>query len=174
MPGRDRAHHLEQVVEDDDVRIRVAEEVVVGLPLDALEHRAQERGAERVRVDARKTLDAELPGGLRSAGLVPTEEHLAAGTEGEPAAHGVPLDHAHVPGERLGDGKDGQHVSAPTLASADAGPCMAPSTWSSLPLGAAWARWPSGSSKPVRSCSPRLGRFDSGAAPSMAKATAGP
>ena len=27
------------------------------------------------------------------------------------------------------------------------------------------ARWPSGSSKPVRSCSPRLGRFDSGAAP---------
>ena len=38
--------------------------------------------------------------------------------------------------------------------------------WSSLPLGAAWARWPSGSSKPVRSCNPRLGRFDSGAAPS--------
>src|SRR5262245_38242839 len=31
--------------------------------------------------------------------------------------------------------------------------------------GAAWARWPSWSSKPVRSCSPRLGRFDSGAAP---------
>ena len=27
------------------------------------------------------------------------------------------------------------------------------------------ARWPSGSSKPVRSCNPRLGRFDSGAAP---------
>jgi hypothetical protein len=31
--------------------------------------------------------------------------------------------------------------------------------------GAAWARWPSRSSKPVRSCSPRLGRFDSCAAP---------
>src|SRR5215210_4182359 len=31
--------------------------------------------------------------------------------------------------------------------------------------GAAWARWPSWSSKPVRSCNPRLGRFDSGAAP---------
>ena len=29
------------------------------------------------------------------------------------------------------------------------------------------ARWPSGSSKPVRSCNPRLGRFDSGAAPLM-------
>src|SRR6266540_6413024 len=36
----------------------------------------------------------------------------------------------------------------------------------SLRRGAAWARWPSWSSKPVRSCSPRLGRFDSGAAPS--------
>ena len=32
--------------------------------------------------------------------------------------------------------------------------------------GAARARWPSWSSKPVRPCSPRLGRFDSGAAPS--------
>ena len=31
--------------------------------------------------------------------------------------------------------------------------------------GAAWARWPSRSSKPVRSGSPRLGRFDSCAAP---------
>ena len=31
--------------------------------------------------------------------------------------------------------------------------------------GAARARWPSWSSKPVRPCSPRLGRFDSGAAP---------
>jgi hypothetical protein len=31
--------------------------------------------------------------------------------------------------------------------------------------GAAWARWPSRSSKPVRSCNPRLGRFDSCAAP---------
>ena len=39
----------------------------------------------------------------------------------------------------------------------------APST---LARGAAWARWPSWSSKPVRSCNPRLGRFDSGAAPS--------
>ena len=36
----------------------------------------------------------------------------------------------------------------------------------SLGRGAAWARWPSGSSKLVRSCNPRLGRFDSGAAPS--------
>ena len=36
----------------------------------------------------------------------------------------------------------------------------------SLRRGAAWARWPSGSSKLVRSCNPRLGRFDSGAAPS--------
>ena len=35
-----------------------------------------------------------------------------------------------------------------------------------LRRGAAWARWPSWSSKPVRSCNPRLGRFDSGAAPS--------
>ena len=34
-----------------------------------------------------------------------------------------------------------------------------------LSRGAAWARWPSRSSKPVRSCNPRLGRFDSGAAP---------
>ena len=33
------------------------------------------------------------------------------------------------------------------------------------PQGAAWARWPSWSSKPVRSCNPRLGRFDSCAAP---------
>ena len=31
--------------------------------------------------------------------------------------------------------------------------------------GAARARWPSWSSKPVRPCNPRLGRFDSGAAP---------
>src|SRR5689334_5828099 len=31
--------------------------------------------------------------------------------------------------------------------------------------GAARARWPNRSSKPVRSCNPRLGRFDSGAAP---------
>ena len=37
----------------------------------------------------------------------------------------------------------------------------------SLSGGAARARWPSRSSKPVRSCSPRLGRFDSGAAPSQ-------
>jgi hypothetical protein len=36
----------------------------------------------------------------------------------------------------------------------------------SLTLGAAGARWPSWSSKLVRSCNPRLGRFDSGAAPS--------
>src|ERR671934_2399828 len=35
--------------------------------------------------------------------------------------------------------------------------------------GAAWARWPNRSSKPVRSCNPRLGRFDSGAAPSVAR-----
>ena len=34
-----------------------------------------------------------------------------------------------------------------------------------LPGGAAWARWPSRSSKPVRCGSPTLGRFDSGAAP---------
>jgi hypothetical protein len=31
--------------------------------------------------------------------------------------------------------------------------------------GGAWARWPSRSSKPVRSCNPRLGRFDSCAPP---------
>ena len=37
--------------------------------------------------------------------------------------------------------------------------------WSTLAHGAAWARWPSPSSKRVRSYSPRLGRFDSGAAP---------
>ncbi len=36
----------------------------------------------------------------------------------------------------------------------------------SLSRGAAWARWPSRSSKPVRCGSPTLGRFDSGAAPS--------
>jgi len=35
----------------------------------------------------------------------------------------------------------------------------------SLCGGAAWARWPSGSSKPVRCGNPTLGRFDSGAAP---------
>src|SRR6266508_2023177 len=35
----------------------------------------------------------------------------------------------------------------------------------SLRRGAAWARWPSWSSKAVRSCSARLGWFDSGAAP---------
>ena len=35
----------------------------------------------------------------------------------------------------------------------------------SLSRGAAWARWPSRSSKPVRCGSPTLGRFDSGAAP---------
>ena len=35
----------------------------------------------------------------------------------------------------------------------------------SLSGGAAWARWPSRSSKPVRCGSPTLGRFDSGAAP---------
>ena len=35
----------------------------------------------------------------------------------------------------------------------------------SLIRGAAWARWPSRSSKPVRCGSPTLGRFDSGAAP---------
>ena len=36
----------------------------------------------------------------------------------------------------------------------------------SLPRGAARARWPSRSSKPVRCGNPTLGRFDSGAAPS--------
>ena len=36
----------------------------------------------------------------------------------------------------------------------------------SLRGGAAWARWPSRSSKPVRCGNPTLGRFDSGAAPS--------
>ena len=35
----------------------------------------------------------------------------------------------------------------------------------SLRRGAAWARWPSRSSKPVRCGNPTLGRFDSGAAP---------
>ena len=35
----------------------------------------------------------------------------------------------------------------------------------SVAPGVAWARWPSRSSKPVRSCNPRLGRFDSYAAP---------
>src|SRR6266508_3394390 len=43
--------------------------------------------------------------------------------------------------------------------------CFTPPLTTSLRRGAAWARWPSWSSKPVRSCSPRLGRFDSGAAP---------
>jgi hypothetical protein len=42
----------------------------------------------------------------------------------------------------------------------------ASSATGSLVRGAAWARWPSRSSKPVRCGSPTLGRFDSGAAPS--------
>src|SRR5919197_5774020 len=44
-------------------------------------------------------------------------------------------------------------------------PCTARSYGGSLGAGAAWVRWPNRSSKPVRSCDPRLGRFDSGAAP---------
>ena len=51
-----------------------------------------------------------------------------------------------------------------TTASASRTPSAA-SPRATLRGGAAWARWPSRSSKPVRSCSPRLGRFDSGAAP---------
>ena len=42
----------------------------------------------------------------------------------------------------------------------------ASSATGSLVRGAAWARWPSRSSKPVRCGNPTLGRFDSGAAPS--------
>ena len=46
------------------------------------------------------------------------------------------------------------------------GPSFPTRARDSLKSGAAWARWSSRSSKPVRSCHPRLGRFDSGAAPS--------
>ena len=45
------------------------------------------------------------------------------------------------------------------------GPSLPTRATGSLSRGAAWARWPSGSSKPVRCGNPTLGRFDSGAAP---------
>src|SRR5262249_8561170 len=98
-----------------DVAIRITEKVVLGQGLGALEHGADQNGAELVFADVRLVAYAKISGGFGIALLVAKQNDLHAGMEKRPALQRVPLNHVEVSAEGLGGGEDRQH-ECPTRA----------------------------------------------------------
>ena len=74
--GSDSRHGRQQVVEEDDVGVDEAAKRVLGDPIDPGECVVEPRRSAVAAGDGRGMGDAEIPGRLRDARIVPDQDHL--------------------------------------------------------------------------------------------------
>jgi hypothetical protein len=103
-----RMNHIdggEEFLKEDDVAVGVTEQVCRSDLARADEEIVQEWGAKFVASDVAEMMKVEFSGHFRNAVIFAEEKNIRARLEFCPASDGIPLDHADVPVEGLGHGK---------------------------------------------------------------------
>ena len=113
LDGRHPDDRLDQVREEDQIRVRIADQVVARDVLRPAEGGAQQGCPELVPLDVADVVGAVLERGLGGPRFVTAEDHLAIAAQALPAADGVPLNSVAGPSKGLRHGEDRQHGALP-------------------------------------------------------------
>jgi hypothetical protein len=108
--GGDGAEGGAEIVEEEDVAVDVAEDIVPRNLLSLGEHVVEPLGAELTALDVRLVAEAEFAGDFRGAFIGAEENDFDFGMEAGPRLDGVALDDADVPFEGFPRGEEGKHV----------------------------------------------------------------
>lgn len=121
-PVPDSPDRRQEVAEEDDVRVRVAEPFGGRKPLGDRERVAHERRAPLVPGDLGHVSRADRGRSVRSALLVAENDDFDVGTERAPAPQGVQLRDRGRPSKRLRDREEREHGRGQCTSGRTAGP----------------------------------------------------
>src|SRR5579871_5092906 len=109
MAGANTLQGRKKISEEQNVAIRVAEQVVPCDSLSPRKHGAEELGAELVAFDVRLVAEAEFAADFSGTRIVTEENDFSIGMELFPAGQGIALNDATVTGEGFAGGEESEH-----------------------------------------------------------------